>query len=76
MSEKLFFEAGEISHIKVDSSKYKMALKNMQITPLGGVECIGYKTLRDFIKILKSQNKILTRNNTKVKFEVILPLPK
>lgn len=35
----------------------------------------GYKTLRGYIQMLKRQNKILTKMNVKVKFDVTLPMP-
>jgi len=82
---KFSFDTGRIGRDlrgRVDESKYKISianhsltLKNTQITPFGGIKRAGYKTLRGFIKFLKSQNKILMKNNTKVKFEVVLPLP-
>jgi hypothetical protein len=51
-------------------------LEEMKVTPQGSVVRVGYKTLRGFIRILKNQNKILSKNNVKVKLEVTLPLPK
>ena len=43
------------------------------------VECsikrCGWGTLRGFIRILKQQNKLLAKHNTRVKFEIALPIP-
>ena len=61
--------------MKITKDKDGLSLMNMQITPCGGISRCGWKTLRGFIKILKQQNRLLIKHNTRVKFEIVLPLP-
>ena len=51
------------------------SMSNFKVLNCGGVEPISYKTLRDFVKILKQQNKILKKHNIKAKFTITLPFP-
>ena len=61
--------------MKITRNKDGLSLLDMQITPVGGLKCKGWKTMRGFIQMLKRQNKILKKHNTRVKFEIVLPIP-
>ena len=61
--------------VQIKKDKDGFSLMNAQLTSHGSIKCCGWKTLRGFIKVLKQQNKLLTKHNTRVKFEIILPMP-
>lgn len=48
--------------------------KNIVFMGQGKTKRIGYKSLRGFIKILKSQNKKLRELNCRVRFTIDLPI--
>jgi len=61
---------------KITKDKDGLSLLDIQLTWVGGMKCKGWKTMRGFIQMIKRQNKILEKHpGTKVKFEVVLPIP-
>lgn len=46
----------------------------MELYNAGNIERIGYKTLKEFIKLLKKQNKLLKKLECQVTFTITLPI--
>lgn len=62
--------------MKITKDKDRLLLMNMQIMPAGGLKRKGWKTMRGFVQMIKRQNEILQKHpETRVKFEIVLPIP-
>ncbi len=59
------------------SAKYGLLpdKSNIEVFTDGRIETAGYKTLRDFIKMLKRQNRVCKKLGISCKFVIMLPIP-
>lgn len=48
--------------------------KNIEFLNSGAVRKVGYKSLRGFIRMIRSQNKHLKRLGARVQFTIVLPI--